>query len=73
MLLIFFFLFWFKVKVSCLLRTQWSSLLVVPCVELNQSELSNQRSPYLQDLSTLNSQELIMVDEDGQNKSRRQC
>lgn len=34
---------------------------------------SNQRLPYLQDLSTINSQELIMVDEDGQNKSRHQC
>jgi hypothetical protein len=49
-----------------LLRTQWSSLLVAPCVELNQCELSNPRLPYLQYLSTLNSQELITVDEDGQ-------
>lgn len=38
MLLIFLSFFWFKVKMPCLLRTQWSSLLVVPCVELNQSE-----------------------------------
>lgn len=73
MLLIFLSFFWFKVKMPCLLRTQWSSLPVVPCVESNQSERSNQRLPYLQDLSTLNSQELIMVGEDGQNKSRHQC
>lgn len=61
-----FLFFWFEVKMPCLLRTQWSSLPVVPCVESNQSERSNQRLPYLQDLSTLNSQELIMVGEDGQ-------
>lgn len=62
----FSFSFWFKGKMPYLLRTQWSSLLVAPCVELNQCELSNPRLPYLQYLSTLNSQELITVDEDGQ-------
>lgn len=69
----FFSFFWFKVKMPHLLTTQWSYLLVAPCVESKQSEHSNQRLPYLQDLSTLNSQELIMVDKDGQNKSRHQC
>lgn len=48
-------------------------LLVAPCMESNQGECSNQRLLSVQDLSTVNSQELIRVDKDDQNKSRRQC
>lgn len=55
-----------------LLRTVEFSL-VAPGVESNQGECSNQRLLDLQDLSIVNSQELIRVDKDDQNKSRHQC
>lgn len=48
-------------------------LFVAACAELNQGDCSNRRLPYLQRLSTGNSQELVRVDKDDQNKSRHQC
>lgn len=48
-------------------------LFVAPWAESNQGDCSNQRLPYLQGLSTVNSPELIRVDKDDQNKSRHQC
>lgn len=48
-------------------------LFVAPCAELNQGDCSDQRLPDLQRLPTVNSQELIRVHKDDQNKSRHQC
>lgn len=71
-LLIFPPLFGSKVKMPFLLRTL-EFLFVAPCVESNQGDCSNQKLPYLQCLSTVNSQELIRVDKDDQNKGGHQC
>lgn len=69
----FFFSFWFKSKNALSSEDTVEFLFVAPCAESNQGDCSNQRLPYLQDLSTVNSQELIRADKDDQNKSRHQC
>lgn len=73
MILLNFLSFWFKSKNALSSEDTVEFLFVAPCVESNQGDCSNQKLLYLQCLSTVNSQELIRVDKDDQNKSRHQC